>query len=204
MVVTERSPRVDQGGHPHGSRVAGRLLCALIAGVAVWALTLFLTNHPSRTPVYAAIPTQPPRVSVLNGVCHSTDGLGPQRAGTGQVWVDSDPSGAVVVWLPGAAYPPCRPSVITRLDTAHARALAAAVRSAKPPSAGISACPSDNGISVTVLFTYPGKAKAEVVRWFPSGCPAVTAPGRDERVLPESGYEALRPAPSPWSNYTGG
>jgi hypothetical protein len=179
------------------------LLYLLVAGVAVWALAAFLTAHSSKSPVYAAIPTQPPRVSASHGLCHGSDGLD-YTGNEGRVWVDVNPSGAVVLWLPGMDHPPCRPSVMTSLDAAHARALAAAVRSAKAQPAGSYHCPPDNGISATVFFTYPSKAKAEVIRWAPGGCAVVTAPGRDERVLPASGAVALRPAPEPWRNYTGG
>jgi hypothetical protein len=31
----------------------------------------------------------------------------------------------------------------------------------------------------------------------------MTAPARDTRILPESGFAALRPAPVPWRKYTG-
>jgi hypothetical protein len=177
-------------------------LYLLVAGVAVWAVTAFLTTDASKSPVYAAIPTQPAPVSTSHGLCHGTDGLH-DTAGTGQVWVDADPSGAVALWLPGWNDRPCR-SVTTRLDATHARALAAAVRSAKPFKPGISNCGADEEASVTVFLTYPGKARAEVVHLALGGCGGVTAPGRDARILPESGYIALRPAPVPWRKYTGG
>ena len=199
MVVTERTAPVDPARGSR-ARLTVRLPMVLVAGVAVWALVLLLTGGPSASPVFATVPLRPAPVSSADGLCRGTDGLGDPTPGRDRVWVDANPSGATALWLPGLNDRPCV-SVTTRLDAAHARALAAAVRSAQPPSPGISNCAADQGASVTVFFTYPGRAKAEVIRLHLGGCGGFSAPRRDLRVLPESGYLALRPAPPPWSAY---
>ena len=207
MVVTEGGPRIDSFSPPRRSRVPRGLFYLLVGGVAVWALTLSLTNHPSKSPVYAALPTGPAHVSVVHGICHGTDGLGDPNPHRDQVWVDAAPSGAVAMWLPAWNDRPCV-SVLTGLNATNARELAAAVRAARPPRGDISGGgpaggPGGQG-SVTIFFTYPGKARAEVVRVFFGVYGGLTAPGRDTRVFPDSGEVALRPAPQSWKQYTGG
>jgi hypothetical protein len=207
MVTTEGGPRIDSFSPPRRSRVPRGLFYLLVAAVAAWALALLLTDHPSKSPVHAALPTRPAHVSVVHGICRGTDGLGDPNPHRDQVWVDADPSGAVAMWLPGWNDRPCV-SVLTRLSATNARELAAAVRAAKPPRGDISAGgpaggPAGPG-SVTIFFTYPGEARAEVVRVFFGVYGGMTAPARDTRVLPDSGYVALRPAPAPWRKYTGG
>lgn len=201
MVLAADGRQSDPVTRRRGFRAKRRLRYLPVVGVAAWAITAFVLTHHSKSPVYAAIPTPPAPVSISHGQCHGSDGLD-YTDGAGQVWVDAHPSGAVALWLPGFNDRPCG-SVLIRLDATHARALAAAVRSVKPFTPGVSNCGADEGASVTIFVTYAGKAKAEVVHLGLGGCGGVTAPGRDSRMLPEGGYLALRPAPAPWNKYTG-
>jgi hypothetical protein len=178
------------------------ILLAVVA-LAASALALFLTRHPEKSPVRAAVPTGPASVSVVHGVCRGTDGLGHPGSTDGPVWVDPDPSDVVALWLPGMNVQPCR-SVVTRLGAARARELAAAVRSSKAAdTSGARNCPADDGASVTMFFTYPHQATAEVARLSLSGCPALTAPGRAGGQLLQRGYTALQPVPAAWGRYFG-
>ncbi|MBN9621151.1 MAG: hypothetical protein J0H43_15715 [Actinobacteria bacterium] len=170
-------------------------LLVLLLGAAV--IRGYATRDSGRTPVRATAPTQPYPV-VEQPHCYGTDGLPANGTNTAnQVWVDANPISAVVLWLPGQDFTPCR-SVLTQLDATQARALATAVRISTPFPAG-QGCPADNGSSVTVFFRYANQPTAEVVNQRLSGCQWVTAPGHDHRVLPQAGLAVLRPYPAQWS-----
>jgi len=124
-------------------------------------------------PVLAAAPT---KASAAVSGCPPNDGL-PHVVGKLRPWVDPGPSGATVLWLPGANSKRCE-SVITHIDSAHAQHFAAAVEAVAPFPPGTYDCPADDGRAATVFLSYAGRVKAEVIQLYLSGCGGVTAPDR--------------------------
>jgi hypothetical protein len=117
-----------------------------------------------------------------------TDGL-PPSGGTTRPWLDPEPTGGEVLWLPGLNSRRCR-GVLTPIDRDHAVRIAGAVDAAKPFPPGIYHCPMDDASSATVFLFYAGTKLAELVRIKLGGCGGVSAPGRstvEDRFLNELG-----------------
>jgi hypothetical protein len=177
-------------------------MACLIVLVAVVAVVLVERGQAATgRPVHATPPSSVPATAAVvkhtghTRLCTSTDGLG-DPSGTGRTWLDRDPTGATLLWLPGFNARPCR-AALTHLDASGARALAEAVDSTRPFPNGSFSCPADDESAVTAFLSYR-HARSEVVRIRLAGCGGVHAPARDARWLSDAVRHALGPAPAGW------
>lgn len=174
----------------------------LVAIAALGGGSLLYVHHRDALrplPVFAPVPTAVPAAVVSHEgratLCHVPSWL-PEPPGdvvSGHLWVDPDPAGGVALWQPGLNASPCR-GRLTHLTAARATAFADAVEHAPNLPSGTFACPMDDGSSVDVYLTYPGRDQAEVVQVLLTGCTEMTAPGRDG-LQPVGALAALGPEP---------
>lgn len=152
-------------------------------------------------PVIRTAPAHAPAATQTDGSCN-VSGAQPGGSTVGAdnlVWVRSQPTGAVALWLPGRNAKHCvaRRTVI---DSARAGKLAAALRHSKAFPRGVF-CPLDDGSSARLYFTY-ANGHDEYAGDELTGCRTLSAPGRSARETSTAFHDALAPvAPAAWRSY---
>lgn len=177
--------------------VAAGLLAACGRG-GISAEASKTSNGSSGSPLVAVTPR--PQASCLD----STDGATP--ANSPPVFVDPNPIGAEISWIPGSSVTPCTP-VINRADSAHAIALAKAIDAAPKSRYGVFNCPSDDRMRVRLYLLYAGNVSSQYAQVELSGCGGIDAPGRADRsgsAALNRALAALAPAgPGNWLGWLG-
>ncbi|HEY3736768.1 MAG TPA: hypothetical protein VGL26_04930 [Jatrophihabitans sp.] len=174
--------------HRRGRWVASALVVAVLVVLGIAELR-HLSNRNVVT--YVSVPKSAPQPVATSSDCRFAGISGPRNMG-GLVWVDPDPVGAIVVWLPGWNAKPCA-ATLTHIDASQASVIATAIRHAP-------AAPQDNGESaggtfsaalVAIYLQYAGHAKAELAVVNASG--GVSASGLRPRGLDVGVLQATSP-----------
>lgn len=174
---------------------------AILGGVAV----LFGHGHkssggPGSNIPLLAMPTAIPAAHANADTGCLVTGGAPRALDSGALpTVSPDPSGATVIWIPGASGTQCRP-VRTTLPAGVAQNLARHLNAAPSfASFGATHCPNDLGIAADVYFHFPGTAKTQLMVLPLTGCQSAYSPGFAARwFITMSDAAFVKQIPSGW------